>query len=53
MIEEVIRGLGWASLKTLTGGRYKSAGSSAELFEGTLGLLVVAGIFGAMYSWWP
>jgi len=53
MIEEVIRGLGWASLKTVTGGRYRSAGSSAELFEGTLGLLILAATFSAIYYWWP
>lgn len=50
VLESVIRGLGWAILKIVTVGRYKSAGASAELFEGTLGLLIVAG-FGALYYW--
>lgn len=51
VLESVIRGLGWAILKIVSVGRYKSAGdSSAELFEGTLGLLIVAG-FGALYYW--
>ena len=51
VLEGVIRGLDWAILKIVTVGRYKSPGnSSAELFEGTLGLLIVAG-FGALYYW--
>ena len=53
LLEDSIRGLGWASLKLVTAGRYKSSGdASAHLFEGTLGLLIVAGIFGAIYYWW-
>lgn len=51
LIEDFIRGLGWASLKVVTVGRYKSAGdASAGLFEGTLGLLIVAGFCG-LYHW--
>jgi hypothetical protein len=51
MVEELVRGLGWVILKGLTGGRYASAGSGAELFEGTVGLLVLAGIIWLGYRW--
>jgi hypothetical protein len=51
MIEILIRGIGWVLLKAVTGGRYSSAGSSAELFEGTVGLLVLAGITWVGYRW--
>ena len=43
MLEDLIRGIGWAVLKVFTVGRYTSAGPSAELVEGTVGLLVLAG----------
>jgi hypothetical protein len=51
MIEDLIRGLGWIVLKTLTVGRYASTGSGAELFEGTVGLLVIAAIMWSAYRW--
>ena len=52
LVENVIRGLGWASLKIMTIGRYKSAGdSSAHLFEGALGLVIVACVCVAAYVW--
>jgi len=52
LVEDLIRGLGWASLKIVTVGRYKSKGdSAAHLFEGALGLLIVAATFGALYYW--
>jgi hypothetical protein len=52
LFEDLIRGLGWASLKILSVGRYKSAGgSSAELFEGALGLLILAALLGAIFYW--
>jgi hypothetical protein len=51
MVEDLIRGLGWVVLKALSVGRYTSTGSHAELFEGTVGLLVVAGIMWAAYRW--
>ena len=50
LVEDLIRGLGWASLKILTAGRYKSASDSAAyLFEGALGLLIVACVVVAVY----
>jgi hypothetical protein len=53
LLEDLIRGLGWASLKLVTAGRYKSSGDgSAHLFEGTLGLLIVAGACGVFYYLW-
>jgi hypothetical protein len=51
MIEDLIRGLGWTLLKVVTVGRYTSAGSSAELFEGAVGLSVLAGITWIGYRW--
>jgi hypothetical protein len=51
VIEDLVRGVGWVILKTLSLGRYASAGSGAELFEGTVGLLSLAGITWAAYRW--
>jgi len=51
MIEDLVRGFGWVTLKIVTAGRYASTGSSAELFEGTVGLLVLAGITWTAYRW--
>jgi hypothetical protein len=48
---DVIRGLGWAVLKVVSLGRYTSAGSHAELFEGTIGLLVIAAAIWLSYQW--
>jgi len=51
MIEDLVRGFGWVTLKIVTVGRYTSQGSGAELFEGTVGLLVLAGITWVTYRW--
>jgi hypothetical protein len=51
MIEGLIRGFGWVVLKVATVGRYRSTGSSAELFEGAVGLLALAGIMWLSYRW--
>ena len=51
MVEDLIRGFGWVVLKVLTVGRYRSTGSSAELFEGTCGLLAIAAIMWSAYRW--
>lgn len=51
MIEDLIRGFGWVLLKAITAGRYSSAGSGAELFEGTVGLVALAGITWLGYRW--
>jgi len=45
----LIRGIGWVVLEAVTLGRYRSSGSSAELFEGTFGLLVLAGMTWAAF----
>jgi hypothetical protein len=51
MIEDLVRGFGWVSLKDVTVGRYSSPKSGAELFEGTVGLLVLAGLTWMSYRW--
>ena len=50
-IETVIQGIGWALLKLLSVGIYKSTGSHARLFEGTIGLLAIAVVSWAIYEW--
>ena len=51
LLQDLVRGLGWGVLKVVTAGRYKSTGSGAELFEGTVGLLVLAGASWIAYRW--
>jgi hypothetical protein len=51
MIEDLVRGVGWVSLKVVTIGRYSSSKSGADLFEGTVGLLVLAGLTSVTYRW--
>jgi hypothetical protein len=51
VIEDLVRGLGWVILKILSFGRYASTGTGAELFEGTVGLLTLAGITWVGYRW--
>ena len=42
IIEEVIRGIGYLSLKLVTRGRYAGGGSGDRLREGAFGLALVA-----------
>ena len=51
LIEGLVRSIGWASLKLVSAGRYRSASDEpTRLFEGALGLLIIAGAFVAVYS---
>jgi hypothetical protein len=50
LVDDLIRLVGWSLLKSVTAGRYRSTGDHSDrLFEGTLGFLVVAGLFALGY----
>lgn len=50
LIDDLICLIGWSLLKLMTAGRYRPKGDQSDrLFEGTLGLLVVAGVFSVGY----
>jgi hypothetical protein len=51
IIEDVIQGLGWSLLKLISLGTYKSSGTHARLFEGSVGLLAVVTISWTIYHW--
>ena len=53
LIEDGIQLLGIGILKTVTFGRYRTAGSSGLLLEGGTGLLLILGVTWVVYSWWP
>ena len=50
LIQEIIRGIGYLTLKLVTLGRYASGGSGDYLREGALGLVVVAVGFYLAYT---
>ena len=50
-IEDGIRVVGVGVLKVVTFGRYRSAGQSALLFEGAVGLTAIAAV-AAGFVWW-
>jgi hypothetical protein len=52
-IEDLVRLVGWVLLKLITVGKYKSDGRSSLLFEGTVGLLVMAAAVWIVYQLWP
>lgn len=49
-IEEVIRLLGYLTLRVVTLGRYRGGRSSDRLPEGAIGFAVVAGLFWLTYA---
>jgi hypothetical protein len=53
LLEDLIQGLGWLTLKALTAGRYRSGTPDARLFEGAVGFVVTAAATVAAYTWWP
>jgi hypothetical protein len=53
LIEESVRAVGWATLKTITAGRYKSSAGTELLLEGGIGLLVIAAGMWLAYRWFP
>ena len=51
LIEDTIQRIGWGFLKIISAGRYKSDyGQPTRLFEGALGLLLVAAMFAIAYA---
>ena len=44
IIEELVRGIGWAALKLLTAGRYKGGQPSDAAAEGGLGLAIIVAV---------
>ena len=52
LIEDGVRLVGWLALKALTLGRYRGRDESDRLLQGTIGLLLIAGILWATYKWW-
>jgi hypothetical protein len=53
LLEDVIQGLGWLTLKALTAGRYQPRAPDARLFEGTVGFVILVAVTVAAYAWWP
>ena len=52
IIEEVIRGVGWAVLKLISFGKHKSDNVGARVVEGALGLGLIAGGMWLVYRIW-
>jgi hypothetical protein len=52
ILEEVIRGVGWAMLKLISFGRHKSDNVGAPVVEGALGLVLIAAATWLVYRFW-
>lgn len=50
LIEELIRGIGYASLWLVTLGRYRGGGEGNRLPEGAIGFAIVLAVAYAMYA---
>ena len=53
LIESAVRFVGWLVLKIVTLGYYRSRGQRDLLVEGAVGLVAIAAVFWALYTWWP
>ncbi len=50
VIEELIRWVGYSTLRAFTLGRYRGGAPSDRLSEGGVGFAVVVGLFGLAYA---